>query len=119
MLHFRFAIDRDGENLAGIREFEYGDRNLNFNRNVIRLLLCMIPSVTLGLLGPRFMGRRQHRRSAAEPGSTDPAMRNVMSESTTVDSGKLLSEMLGENMGVCHWVACTNYGGACGFLSRS
>lgn len=35
----------------------------------------------------------------------------VISNSYTVESRTLLSEMLGENMGTCHWAACTNYGG--------
>jgi hypothetical protein len=52
------------------------------------------------------------------PGSTMPnyTLRapdglTVMSNSVTVESRTLLSEMLGENMGTCHWAACTNFGG--------
>jgi len=32
---------------------------------------------------------------------------DVMSGSTTVEDPTSLSELLGPNMGVCHWAACT------------
>jgi hypothetical protein len=40
-----------------------------------------------------------------------PSGLNIMSGSTTVEDATRLSDLLKPNMGVCHWAACTVYGG--------